>query len=158
MATKGNTSVNKGIPKLKDAFVVIIKTEWNAAIVNKLEAGVKKVCKENNVTSKTFIVPGAFEIPAVSRRLAQSAKYDAVLCLGCVIRGATPHFEYIAARCAGGIAQVAADTGVPTIFGVLTTDTVEQAMERAGIKAGNKGFDTAMAAMEMADLIRKTNP
>ena len=100
-------------------------------------------------------VPGSFEIPSVARRLAQSGKYDALICLGCVIRGATTHYEAVAGQCASGIAQVGYETGVPTIFGVLTTETIEQAIERAGTKAGNKGFDAAMAAIEMADLMRQ---
>ncbi len=100
-------------------------------------------------------VPGSFEIPLVAKRLAQSGQYQAVVCLGAIIRGATPHFEYVASECAKGIAQASLETGVPIIFGVLTTDTIEQAVERAGTKAGNKGFEAAMAALEMADLLKK---
>ncbi|HDM10596.1 MAG: 6,7-dimethyl-8-ribityllumazine synthase [Deltaproteobacteria bacterium] len=99
-------------------------------------------------------VPGAFEIPLVAKRLAQSGAYDAVICLGAVIRGATPHFEYVAAEVSKGIANVALDTGVPVTFGVLTTDTLEQAVERAGSKSGNKGFEAAMAAIEMVNLFK----
>ena len=97
-------------------------------------------------------VPGSFEIPGTARVMAESGKYHAVICLGAVIRGATPHFNYIASEVAKGVAQVSLQTGVPTIFGVVTTDTIEQAIERAGTKAGNKGFDAAAAAMEMANL------
>ena len=100
-------------------------------------------------------VPGAFEIPLVARRLAESKLYDAVICLGAVIRGATPHFDYVANEVSKGIATVALTTGMPTIFGVLTTDTTEQAVERAGTKAGNKGFDAAVTAIEMANLLRE---
>lgn len=97
-------------------------------------------------------VPGAFEIPLVAARLAASGRYDAVICLGAVIRGGTPHFDYVAAEAAKGIAKVSLDSGVPVIFGVLTTDTIEQAVERAGTKAGNKGWSAALSALEMASL------
>ena len=99
-------------------------------------------------------VPGAFEIPLVASRLAASGRYDAVICLGAVIRGATPHFDYVAAEVAKGVAKVSLDTGVPVVFGVLTTDTIEQAIERAGTKAGNKGWAAAAAAIEMANLAK----
>ena len=98
-------------------------------------------------------VPGSWEIPLVARRMAASGNFDAIVCLGAVIRGDTPHFDYVASEAAKGIAQASMETGVPIVFGVLTTDTTEQALERAGIKAGNKGFDAAMTAMEMADLV-----
>ncbi|HFC96831.1 MAG TPA: 6,7-dimethyl-8-ribityllumazine synthase [Thermosulfurimonas dismutans] len=107
--------------------------------------------REEDVT--VVWVPGSFEIPLAAKRLAASGRYDAVICLGAIIRGATPHFEYVASECAKGIAQVSLETGVPVIFGVLTTDTIEQAVERAGTKAGNKGFEAALAALEMADLM-----
>lgn len=100
-------------------------------------------------------VPGAFEIPLVARKMAASGNYDAVICLGCVIRGATPHFDYVAGETAKGIAAAAKDTGVPVIFGVLTTENLEQAIERAGTKAGNRGWDAALAALEMADVMRR---
>jgi 6,7-dimethyl-8-ribityllumazine synthase len=100
-------------------------------------------------------VPGSFEIPLVAKRLAKSGAYDAVICLGAVIRGATPHFEYVAAEVTKGIAQVGLETGCPISYGVITSDTIEQAIERAGTKAGNKGFQAAVAAIEMADLLRK---
>jgi 6,7-dimethyl-8-ribityllumazine synthase len=100
-------------------------------------------------------VPGAFEIPLVAGKLAAAGKYDAVICLGAVIRGGTPHFDYIAAETAKGIAKVSLDSGVPVVFGVLTTDTIEQAIERAGTKAGNKGWAAATTALEMANLLRQ---
>ena len=100
-------------------------------------------------------VPGAFEIPLAARKMAASGIYDAVICLGCVIRGATSHFDYVAGEAAKGIADAARDTGVPVIFGVLTTENLEQAIERAGTKAGNRGWDAALAALEMADLMRR---
>lgn len=100
-------------------------------------------------------VPGAFELPLVAKKMVKSGQYDAVICLGAVIRGATPHFEYISAEVSKGIATVGLESEVPVIFGVLTTDTIEQAIERAGTKAGNKGWDAAMSAIEMVDLFRK---
>ena len=100
-------------------------------------------------------VPGAFEMPLVAKKLAASGKYDAVICLGAVIRGGTPHFDYVAGEAAKGIARIGLDTGVPVVFGVLTTDTIEQAIDRAGTKAGNKGADAALAAIELADLLGK---
>ncbi len=100
-------------------------------------------------------VPGTFEVPLIAQRLAASGRYHAVVCLGCLIRGGTPHFDYLAAEVTKGVAQAGLSTGVPTIFGVLTTDTIEQAVERAGTKAGNKGFDAGVTAIEMADVIRK---
>ena len=101
-----------------------------------------------------FWTSGAFEIPAIAKRLAGSEKYDAVLCLGAVIRGATPHFDYVAAESAKGIAQASVSTDTPVIYGVITTDTIEQALERSGIKAGNKGFEAAVAGIETANLYR----
>jgi len=100
-------------------------------------------------------VPGAYEIPLAAKMLAQSKKYNAVICLGAVIRGATPHFEYVSAEVSKGAAAVSMETGVPVIFGVLTTDTIEQAIERAGTKSGNKGWDAALSAIEMANVMRQ---
>ena len=99
-------------------------------------------------------VPGAYEIPSAAKKMAESGRYDAIVCLGAVIRGATPHFDYVSAEVSKGIASVSLDSGIPVAFGVLTTDTIEQAIERAGSKAGNKGFDAAMAAVEMANLYK----
>ncbi|MEW6409447.1 MAG: 6,7-dimethyl-8-ribityllumazine synthase [Nitrospirota bacterium] len=107
---------------------------------------------EENI--KIVKVPGAFEIPLVAKRLAQSKKYDVVICLGAIIRGSTPHFEYIAAEVSKGIASVGLETGVPVIFGILTTDNIEQAIERAGTKSGNKGWDAAISAIEMVNLMK----
>ena len=104
---------------------------------------------------KVYRVPGSFEIPAVARRLAKSGDFDAIVCLGAVIRGGTPHFEYISAEVAKGIAAVAMESGLPVSFGVITADTLEQAIDRAGAKSGNKGFEAAMAAIEMANLYRQ---
>jgi 6,7-dimethyl-8-ribityllumazine synthase len=109
--------------------------------------------KEEDI--EVFRVPGSLEIPFVSKKLALTGKYDAIICLGAVIRGATPHFDYVAAEVSKGIAATGLETGVPIIFGVLTTDTIEQAIERAGTKAGNKGADAAAAAIELVDLLKK---
>ncbi|MHB8064967.1 MAG: 6,7-dimethyl-8-ribityllumazine synthase [Ruminiclostridium sp.] len=100
-------------------------------------------------------VPGAFEIPLIAQKMVASKKYDAVICIGAVIRGSTPHFDYVASEVAKGIAKVSLDAGIPVIFGVLTTDTIEQAIERAGTKAGNKGYDAAVTAIEMANLLKQ---
>jgi 6,7-dimethyl-8-ribityllumazine synthase len=135
-------------------FALVI-SRYNEFITNKLLSGaidalVRHGCDDGNITC--VFVPGAFELPFVAKKLAASKKYDAVICLGCVIRGHTPHFEYIAAESAKGIALVGLETGVPTVFGVITADTLEQAIERAGSKAGNKGEDAALAAIELVDL------
>jgi 6,7-dimethyl-8-ribityllumazine synthase len=157
MATKGNTSVNKGIPAIKDAFVVIIKTEWNAPIINKLEAGVKKVLKANKVSCKTLTVPGAFEIPfTVKNHYAYSAVLpDAYITLGTVIRGDTPHFDYVCKAVTDGVVQLNLSLDVPVIFGVLTVDNEQQALERIGGKHGHKGEEAAITAIKMIALNRK---
>ncbi|MEJ5300391.1 MAG: 6,7-dimethyl-8-ribityllumazine synthase [Thermodesulforhabdaceae bacterium] len=118
-----------------------------------LDALVRSGAREQDI--EIFKTPGAFEIPLVAKKLAQSGRYNAVICLGAVIRGATPHFEYVANEVSKGIATVSLETGVPVTFGVLTTDNLEQAIERAGSKAGNKGWDAAIAAIEMANLLRQ---
>jgi len=134
----------------------IIVSRFNEFITSKLLTGAMDAlkrhgCDPENITC--VYVPGAFELPFIAKRLAESGSYDAVLCLGCVIRGQTPHFEFIAAEAAKGIAQVGLDTGVPVAFGVITADTLEQAVERAGSKAGNKGVDAALSAIELCNLI-----
>lgn len=113
---------------------------------------IKHGVKEESID--TFTVPGAFEIPVLADKLASRKKYNAIICLGVVIRGATPHFEYVSNAVSSGILQVSLKFSLPVLFGVLTTDTIEQAIERAGTKAGNKGWDTALAALEMADLFK----
>ena len=113
---------------------------------------IKHGVNENNI--EIIKVPGAFEIPVTADRLASKKKYDAIICLGVIIRGATPHFDYVASATSNGISQVSQKFSLPVIFGVLTTDTIEQAIERAGTKAGNKGWDSALTALEMADLFR----
>lgn len=157
MATKGNTSVNKGIPVIKDAFVVIVKTEWNAHIINKLEAGVKKVLKAQNVGFKTLVVPGAFEIPfAVKNHYTYANKLpDAYITLGTVIRGDTPHFDYVCKAVTDGVVQLNLSLDTPVIFGVLTVDTEQQALERIGGIHGHKGEEAAITAIKMIALNRK---
>lgn len=133
----------------------IVVGRFNEFITNKLLTGaLDALCRHGVAEQDVEVawVPGAFEIPMVARRMVDMAKYDAVICLGAVIRGATPHFDYVAAEVSKGVAKVGLDTGVPTIFGVVTTDTIEQAVERAGTKAGNKGWDAAVTAIEMANL------
>ena len=136
----------------------IVVSRFNEVISKSLLTGAvdclkRHECEDKNIT--VVYVPGAFEIPYAAKKMAESKKFDAVICLGAVIRGATPHFEYIAAEVSKGIASVSLGSGVPVIFGVITSDTIEQALERAGTKAGNKGWDAAMSAMEMADLTGK---
>ncbi len=136
----------------------IVVSRFNEFITKKLLDGAQDALKRHGGSPDSVEiawVPGTFEIPLVAQKMAKSGKYDAVICLGAVIRGATPHFDYIAGECTKGIAQVGMQTGVPTIFGVITSDTIEQAIERAGTKVGNKGFDAAEAAIEMANLLKE---
>ncbi len=142
----------------KDLRFAFIVSRFNDFITNRLldgamDAIIRHGGSEENID--IVRVPGSFEMPVVAKRLAETKKYDAIVCLGAVIRGATPHFEYIASEVAKGLATVALKAGVPVSFGVLTTDTLEQAIERAGTKAGNKGFDAAMSAIEMANLFKQ---
>ncbi len=133
----------------------IVVSRFNDFISSKLLEGAIDALNRHGAKDEAIEivrVPGSFEIPFAARLMAESKKYDAVICLGAVIRGATPHFDYIASEVAKGIAMIGLKTGVPTIFGVITADTLEQAIERAGTKAGNKGFDAALSAIEMANL------
>ncbi len=142
----------------KGRSFAIVVARFNEAITGKLLAGAMDMLERHGTDPAKVTqvwVPGAFEIPLAAKKLASSGKYHAVICLGAVIRGATPHFEYIAAQTSRGIAQVSLETGVPCLFGVLTCDTIEQALERAGTKAGNKGAQAALDALEMADLAGK---
>jgi 6,7-dimethyl-8-ribityllumazine synthase len=134
----------------------IVVSRFNDFINDKLLSGAVDNLTRHGVSDSDITVvwtPGAFEIPPVTKKLAESGKYNAIIALGCVIRGATAHFEYVAGEAAKGIGQAAMQTGVPIIFGVLTTETIEQAIERAGTKAGNKGSESALAAIEMANLM-----
>ena len=138
--------------------VAIACGRFNDLITERLLSGARDGLLRHGVDEASITeawVPGAFELPLAASRLAASGEYDAVICLGAVIRGATGHYEHVAGQCASGIARVALDTGVPVVFGVLTTDTIEQALERAGTKAGNKGYEAAETALEMADLLRQ---
>jgi len=135
----------------------VVVTRFNEFITQKLLEGAKDALLRHGVSDEDIDVarvPGAFEIPLAAKNLAQTKRYDAVICLGAVIRGATPHFEYIAAEVTKGIAKVGLETGLPVSYGVITADTLEQAIERAGTKAGNKGFDAAVDAIEMVNLLR----
>ena len=134
----------------------IIVGRFNEFIGGKLLSGAIDALKRHGVEENDIEiawVPGAFEIPLIAKKMAFSKKYDAVICLGAVIRGSTPHFDYVSSEVTKGVAHVSLDSEVPVIFGVLTTDSIEQAIERAGTKAGNKGFEAAMTAIEMANLI-----
>ena len=136
----------------------IVAARFNEFIVGKLVSGALDTLHRHETADSDIDVawvPGAFEIPIVAKKMAESGKYNAVLCLGAVIRGATTHYDYVCNEVSKGVAQVGLQTGVPTIFGVVTTENIEQAIERAGTKAGNKGADAAMAAMEMASLLGK---
>ncbi|MDO0821394.1 6,7-dimethyl-8-ribityllumazine synthase [Desulfosporosinus nitroreducens] len=135
----------------------IIAARFNEFITSKLVGGAIDALQRHGVTESDIElawVPGAFEIPLVAQRMALSKNYDAVICLGAVIRGATPHFDLVSNEVSKGIAQVGLQTGIPVIFGVIATDSIEQAIERAGTKAGNKGFDAAMTAIETANLLK----
>jgi len=139
----------------------IVAARFNEFITNKLVSGAIDALTRHGASAENITmawVPGAFEIPLAAQKMASSGKFDAVICLGAVIRGSTPHFDYVSNEVTKGVAHVGLQTGVPTVFGVLTTDTIEQAIERAGTKAGNKGFDAAMTAIEMANLLKSWAP
>lgn len=135
----------------------IIVSRFNEFITKKLLEGALDALERHGVSNKDITitwVPGTFEIPLVAQKMGKSGQYDSIICLGALIRGATPHFEYIAAEVTKGISQAALTTGIPTLFGVITADSIEQAIERAGTKIGNKGFDAAESAIEMANLLK----
>lgn len=142
-----------------DMKVGIVAARFNEFIVSKLVGGAEDALKRHDVDTDNNVdlawVPGAFEIPIVAQKMAESGKYDAVICLGAVIKGSTSHYDYVCAEVSKGVAAVGLKTGVPAIFGILTTDNIEQAIERAGTKAGNKGYDAATSAIEMVNLMRK---
>ena len=136
----------------------IVSARFNEFIVGKLVTGAEDALLRHGADADDITsiwVPGAFEIPTVAKQLALSKKYDAVICLGAVIRGATSHYDYVCNEVSKGVAQISLETGVPVMFGVVTTENIEQAVERAGTKAGNTGYDAAMAAIEMVDLMKK---
>ena len=141
-----------------DLKIGIVVSRFNGFITTKLLDGALDSLKRHGVDLEevdVFWTPGSFEIPATAKRIAEKGRYDAIVCIGAVIRGATPHFDYVANESAKGIAQVGLNTGVPVIYGVITTDTIEQAIERAGTKSGNKGAEAAVTAIEMANLYRR---
>ena len=138
--------------------IAVVVGRFNEFINERLLDGAVSALKRHGVDEndiEVVWVPGAYEIPLATKKLAETNKYDALVTLGSVIRGATPHFEYVSGEVSSGVASVSKETGVPAIFGVLTTDTIEQAIERAGTKAGNKGYDCAIAAIEMANLLKE---
>jgi 6,7-dimethyl-8-ribityllumazine synthase len=142
----------------RDLRFAIVAARFNEYIVDSLIRGAVDALLRHGAGEKqieVIRVPGAFDLPFVVRKVAASKRYDAVVALGAVIRGATPHFEHVAGQCAAGLARAADETGVPVAFGVLTTDTIEQAIERAGTKAGNKGADAALCALELANLLKR---
>ncbi len=138
-------------------FAVVV-SRFNEFIGSKLLSGARDCLERHGVSAQDIDVawvPGALEIPLIAQRMAMSKNYDAVICVGAVIRGSTPHFDYVAGQVARGVAKAQLDSGIPVVFGVLTTETIEQAVERAGTKAGNRGWDAALSALEMANLVRK---
>ena len=151
-------SVYEGQLKADGMKFGLVAARFNDFITGHLLEGCLDVLTRHGVAGDDidiFKVPGSFEIPLMAKKLAHTRKYDAIICLGAVIRGSTPHFDYVAAEVSKGVANVGLETGIPIIFGVLTTDTIEQAIERAGTKAGNKGADAAASAIEMVDLLKQ---
>jgi 6,7-dimethyl-8-ribityllumazine synthase len=150
--------VIEGALKADGLRIAVVASRWNDLIVSRLIGGARDALirlgmREDDLT--LVRVPGSFEIPLVAKRLAASGRYDALICVGVVIRGETPHFEYIASEVTKGIAAATVEIGVPIAYGIITADTVEQAINRAGVKAGNKGFEAAMTAVEMANLLKE---
>lgn len=147
-----------GRPNGAGMRIAIVCGRFNDFITERLLSGAIDTLDRHGVDVSTVLetwVPGAYEMPVIAKRLAASGEYDSVICLGAVIRGATSHYDFVAGQCASGLQRASLDTGVPVIFGVLTTDTIEQAIERAGTKAGNKGAESAATAIEMVDLMRQ---
>lgn len=151
------TKIIEGRLDAQGLKIGILVSRFNSFISDRLVEGAIDALLRHGADRENLVVvrvPGAFEIPPAARKMALSGRYDALVCLGAVIRGATPHFDYVSAEVSKGVAAVSMEAGIPVSFGVLTTDTLEQAIERAGSKAGNKGFDAAMAAIEMASLYK----
>jgi 6,7-dimethyl-8-ribityllumazine synthase len=148
----------EGVLKGDDLSFAIVVSRFNEFISSKLLSGARDCLARHGAADANVDVawvPGAMEIPVIAKRLASAGAYDAVICLGAVIRGSTPHFDYVSGEVAKGVAMVQLESGVPVIFGVLTTENIEQAVERAGTKAGNKGWDAALSALEMANLMKR---
>ena len=153
-----NIKVTQGDLLARDLRFALVAARFNDSIVENLVRGAIDALLRHGASEKQIElirVPGAFDLPLIVRRAAASRRFDAVIALGAVIRGATPHFDLVAGQCAAGLARASDETGVPVAFGVLTTDTIEQAVERSGTKAGNKGVDAALAALELANLLRR---
>jgi len=153
-----NIRILQGDLLARDLRFAIVAARFNDTIVENLVRGAVDALVRHGASEKQIEiirVPGAYDLPFIVRRVAMAKRADAIVALGCVIRGATPHFEYVAGQCAAGIARVAEESSVPVAFGVLTTENIEQAIERSGTKAGNKGADAAMVALEMANLLRR---
>jgi 6,7-dimethyl-8-ribityllumazine synthase len=149
---------HQGRLKAEGYSFAVVASRWNDFLTSRLIEGALDALERLGADEKVvevFRVPGSFEIPLLARKLAASGKWDAVICVGTVIRGQTPHFEYIAAEVTKGIAQAGMETGVPVVYGIVTADTLEQAIDRAGVKAGNKGFEAAMSAVELVNLYKE---
>ncbi|MDX2030978.1 MAG: 6,7-dimethyl-8-ribityllumazine synthase [Blastocatellia bacterium] len=158
MSNSPKGQIIEGTLKAEGLRFAIVASRWNDLIVSRLVGGAQDAllrfgAQESDLT--LVRVPGSFEVPLAAKKLASSARYDAIICVGAVIRGETPHFDYIAAEVTKGVAAASMETGVPIAYGIITADTVEQAINRAGVKAGNKGFEAAMAAVEMATLFKE---
>ncbi|MEY8203871.1 MAG: 6,7-dimethyl-8-ribityllumazine synthase [Bermanella sp.] len=141
-----------------DAKFAIVQTTWNEFVVDKLVDGAVRGLTRHGIDADDITLvtcPGAFEVPLVVKKLAQSGKYDAIIALGAVIRGSTPHFDYVSGAAVNGLSQITLDTGIPVSFGILTVDTIEQSIERAGTKAGNKGEESALTVYEMVSLLKQ---
>ena len=148
---------HQGHLKAEGFRFALVASRWNDFLTSRLTEGALDALERLGADEKAvalFKVPGSFEIPLLAHKLAASGKYDAVVCLGTIIRGQTPHFEYIAGEVTKGIAQAGMETGVPVVYGIVTADTLEQAIDRAGVKAGNKGFEAAMSAVELVNLYK----
>ena len=150
--------IHRGKTNASGFRFAIVASHWNDFLTSKLVEGAVDALSSAGAAEgdvEVFMVPGAFELPLAAQKAAESGQFDAVIAIGVVIRGETPHFDYVAGEAAKGVSKVSLDTGVPVMFGVVTTDTVEQAINRSGLKAGNKGYEAAMAAVEVANLYRE---
>lgn len=150
--------VHQGLFKSENYRFAIVASRWNDFITGRLVEGALDALERFGTSEKSveiFKVPGSFEIPLTAQKVAESGRFDAIICLGTIIRGQTPHFDYVAGEAAKGIAQVAMKSGVPVLFGIVTADTLEQAIDRAGVKVGNKGFEAAMSAIELVSLYKE---
>lgn len=153
-----NIKVIEGDFKASSAQFALVVSRWNSFVVEHLLEGAVDALRRHGIPEKQLTIyrsPGAFEIPLTVKKVADSKKYDAIIALGAVIRGGTPHFEYVAGECVKGLGQVSLNAGIPVAFGVLTVDTIEQAIERSGTKAGNKGAEAALSALEMVNLLKQ---